>query len=1691
MERNELQNFLQKRQRRNHVKKLREECEKGISNFSEEQVLFTQILVDPAKFGIKVKDRYYNQLFINYYGKRYNELLKIREKCVTNDIFESEYYEVLEYIFGEEFASYLHEYWKVIPTLPFQSGYARRSFRVAYNENEQIAEDIFIDQLNFIVRAIEHFKYNLSLEEFLKFSYTYEISSFTVTELFTGAILAGNKDFEQLLISIVLGEHETYKVSHSVIKALLVSQSEEGVEAVKKLLLAAQRQEGLRQTILETVDQCPLNVFKDFVVLINREKMHRFASVVRAFDTWTGLELSAENQSQVKKFFHLAEHFLEEKQAIKSGVFSNDSAEAYMALWALATEDVNSLEPYLIDLANDDRIQKKLLAFKIANETKLRHFANLVAEPNLHFDHLQIQCEAVRVYDNYKNTLSLEKKQEYTNVLVKLIQVIPKEGKVFKSKLFNWQTYHINLSNITTCLLSVLDLKKPEDCRLVFPIYEKGSVDTRRSIMYAVLDKWGYRRDGKKKAEILPHQREFAFQLLEDKSIDLKTEGIDFITKTPISFEELPVFVGLLKSKSAQLKKKVSHLILEKNFQYSLWFTNELLQQKTVEQRVSGLDYLVELQKQENILELPITHQQGVDTEEEITYGDWIQETVKLYQEKPKLSKKEKETLDLLVQSEESTLNFSLENGYGGIYSFDPVKKYNSKDKKEAFYDIISEHNILENIDITKEFKFSKSYDEVVKDIEELLALMKANETFEYTYENYSGGKETVLFGSYFQQISREKNKDNFYLENYPLAELWDAWYKNTGLTTKDLCLLNLLVRYGRPFSKNFPQIYQKVDMFMQPLSYNREKVIADYYLNNVIALLHKKYAYENQKELYKILYFSLVNCVPKEDFYTDQKVGYSYKSWKDTAMISHVEDLYFRSEKDRTDEEFTLFWKVTQWDRSFSEEQSPDKYNLMGIRAYGRALDLGLITKDELYWASFSQTILGKFTGKIRRRFRNDQVFETELGKALEEYPILKEVRETVLNRVLEIEFERTVSETSVSRLIPSISKIYRIDLLFKFIDKLGKEVFNRGGVGYWNRNPSLKENFSHLIEHCFPKEEDTQELFNSYVKSSKISQQKLVDLGMFAPQWLPFVEANLKWEMTSAVWWLQAHTKDESSKPSEEKIAMYSKISINDFNNGAVDVDWFKKSYKALGKKKWEMLYKSAKYISLGGQKRAQLYADVILGKTKITEVRKRVKDKRNQDYLRVYGLVPLSRANPEKDMLTRYQFLQHFLKESKQFGSQRQASEKLATQISMENLARTAGFPDPIRLTWAMEAKEAAQILENAVLELDNVRISLEIDEIGKASLKITRNDKTLKSIPAKLRKNKEVVALKNNVKRLQEQYRRTRKSLEEAMISGDLFKVSEVENLMQHPVISPIIKDLVFISGENHGFWKDGKLVSPNAETVEISEDLQIAHCTDLYATKQWSAYQRYCFVNEVRQPFKQIFRELYLPTEDEKEENHISRRYAGHQIQTRKTMALLKTQGWILDYEEGLQKVFHNENFMVNLMAYADWYYPSDVESPTIEGIAFYKRNSWSKTLISDISPRVFSEIMRDIDLVVSVAHVGEVDPETSQSSIELRASIARETAMLFKLDNVTFKEKHIIIKGKHQEYSLHLGSGITHKIAGSTMHILPVHSQHRGKIFLPFVDDDPKTAEIISKMLLLAKDDKIQDPTIIRQIMEH
>jgi hypothetical protein len=203
------------------------------------------------------------------------------------------------------------------------------------------------------------------------------------------------------------------------------------------------------------------------------------------------------------------------------------------------------------------------------------------------------------------------------------------------------------------------------------------------------------------------------------------------------------------------------------------------------------------------------------------------------------------------------------------------------------------------------------------------------------------------------------------------------------------------------------------------------------------------------------------------------------------------------------------------------------------------------------------------------------------------------------------------------------------------------------------------------------------------------------------------------------------------------------------------------------------------------------------------------------------------------------------------------------------------------------------------------------------------------------------------------------------------------------------------------------------------------------------------------------------------------------------------MALLGQRGWLSDFDEGgASRTFHERGITATVGGLFGGGTSVDVEGLTIEEVSFHQAGeTWGQPLaLAEVPPILFSEVMRDLDLVVSVAHRGGVDPEGSASTVEMRTALLREVGAALGLENVRLQASHAIVRGSLGEYSVHLGSGVVHLLPGGALCIIPVHAQHRGRVFLPFADDDPKTAEIVSKVILLARDAELKDPLILQQI---
>lgn len=712
------------------------------------------------------------------------------------------------------------------------------------------------------------------------------------------------------------------------------------------------------------------------------------------------------------------------------------------------------------------------------------------------------------------------------------------------------------------------------------------------------------------------------------------------------------------------------------------------------------------------------------------------------------------------------------------------------------------------------------------------------------------------------------------------------------------------------------------------------------------------------------------------------------------------------------------------------------------------------------------------------------------------DDIPLLRDLVNRCRERIIEIETKRGELPTAASAPALALRSVIGADKLIRLLRALGSSNLVRG---YTFDSLSKSSVLSHLIRITFPGESDSFESFAHALREANIPPARLLEVAVYAPQWTEFIEHTLNWDgLAEAVWWLHAHTKDAYWHVDQEIREIWqaqaterTPLAGEDLIDGAVDVEWFKRVYQSLGEERWNALYQAAKAGAGGkGHLRARLFADAMLGRVDKATLLANIARKRHQDSVRALGLVPLT---DERDVLERYQVIQEFLRTSKKFGALRQQSEKRAAMIALENLARTAGYADPIRLEWAMETCAVADWVNGAkTITRGDVTITLAIDQWGDANVHVMKKDKPLKAIPAKL-KDPQVSELINRKKEIERQMARMRASLEQAMCRGDVFTAAELQLFFAHSLLKPMIEPLVFVVDGAMGYpiengralrAYDGTRIPLRAET-----QLRLAHPYDLLLSQVWHLWQRECFIAERVQPFKQIFRELYVLTLAEIVEHTVSRRNAGHQVQTKQALALLGQRGWVNHPSEGgVRRVFHAEKLAAWVILDQGWTTPAEVEGARIEEVYFTRRGDWKPLPLTDIPPRVFSEAMRDLDLVVSVAHAGGVDPEASASTIEMRAALVSETCALLKLDNVRLQSPHVLIEGELGNYSVHLGSAIVHSQPGRMVCIVPVPAQHRGRLFLPFADDDPKTAEVLSKVLLLARDTEIRDPVILQQL---
>ncbi|GAB3846133.1 DUF4132 domain-containing protein [Dactylosporangium cerinum] len=278
-----------------------------------------------------------------------------------------------------------------------------------------------------------------------------------------------------------------------------------------------------------------------------------------------------------------------------------------------------------------------------------------------------------------------------------------------------------------------------------------------------------------------------------------------------------------------------------------------------------------------------------------------------------------------------------------------------------------------------------------------------------------------------------------------------------------------------------------------------------------------------------------------------------------------------------------------------------------------------------------------------------------------------------------------------------------------------------------------------------------------------------------------------------------------------------------------------------------------------------------------------------------------------------------------------------------------------------------------------------------------------------------------------------------------------------------------------------------------------------------------AWRDHLTATGLRQPFKQAFRERYRLTPAEEQTRTYSNRFAAHILRYRQAGALMRTRGWRAaqlgpwsggDESEAAKELggwrvsfFHETADDPDSPAY-------DVEFCATDQVRFARRDGtgWQVAPLPEVPARVFSEAMRDVDLFVGVTSVATDElwadggedrfhayrVRTGTGALTPAAEVRRDALarVLPKLriaGRCELGDRFLMVRGTRGAYRIHLGSGNILMAPDDTYLCVVAKRGAAAQVWLPF-DDDPMLSTIISKAMLLAADDAITDPMILRQL---
>ena len=428
----------------------------------------------------------------------------------------------------------------------------------------------------------------------------------------------------------------------------------------------------------------------------------------------------------------------------------------------------------------------------------------------------------------------------------------------------------------------------------------------------------------------------------------------------------------------------------------------------------------------------------------------------------------------------------------------------------------------------------------------------------------------------------------------------------------------------------------------------------------------------------------------------------------------------------------------------------------------------------------------------------------------------------------------------------------------------------------------------------------------------------------------------------------------------------------------------------------------------------------------------------------------------------------------------------------------------------------------------------------------------NGKRLKSVPAKVRKEHpdQLKELKQTVRDIQKMLAAQRDRIDSLFLSQKewSYRIWQ-ERYLDHPLVRTIASRLIWCVDDVPVIFLNDYPTDVNGHELKPGDDSTVTMWHPVGRdTTEVIAWRERLEEFQIKQPFKQAHREVYLLTDAERRTEIYSNRFAAHILRQHQFNALCAARGWknklrlmVDDFFPSATKLLPEWNLRAEFWVEGigdEWgtdtndsgvflrlasdqvrFYRADAaDNYAHAGGGGYENASFGTDIVDEpvpleeIPPLVFSEVMRDVDLFVGVSSVGN-DPTWSDggpdgrfrdywesySFGELSGTAKTRKAVLEKLvprlkisQRCSFEDRFLIVRGDVRTYKIHLGSGnILMKPNDQYLCIVPDSRKNsrQSDLFLPF-EGDQMLSIILSKALLLAEDTRITDSTILSQIRQ-